>query len=63
MTPTDSIEKADLALINTCAIRENAEKRVWGRLGELRRERMGRLRAEKWVFYGDFGVLGLISTP
>jgi tRNA-2-methylthio-N6-dimethylallyladenosine synthase len=29
-------ESADLVLINTCSIRENAELRVWGRLAELR---------------------------
>ncbi|MDR1022991.1 MAG: tRNA (N6-isopentenyl adenosine(37)-C2)-methylthiotransferase MiaB [Prevotellaceae bacterium] len=29
-------ENADLALINTCSIRENAELRVWRRLAELR---------------------------
>jgi tRNA-2-methylthio-N6-dimethylallyladenosine synthase len=29
-------EHADLALINTCAVRENAELRAWGRLAELR---------------------------
>lgn len=29
-------ESADLVLINTCSIRENAEQRVWGRLAELR---------------------------
>ena len=29
---TDKIGDADLILINTCSIRENAEQRVWGRL-------------------------------
>jgi tRNA-2-methylthio-N6-dimethylallyladenosine synthase len=29
---TDEINNADLILINTCSIRENAEQRVWGRL-------------------------------
>ena len=28
----DSIEQADLILVNTCSIRDNAEQRVWGRL-------------------------------
>jgi tRNA-2-methylthio-N6-dimethylallyladenosine synthase len=29
-------EDADLALVNTCSVRENAEQRTWGRLAELR---------------------------
>lgn len=29
---TENISKADIILINTCSIRENAEQRVWGRL-------------------------------
>ncbi len=34
----DTPAGADVVLVNTCAIRENAEQRVIGRLGELRRE-------------------------
>ena len=34
----DAPQGADVVLVNTCAIRENAEQRVIGRLGELRRE-------------------------
>lgn len=34
--PTEEPEGADLLLINTCAIRDNAEQRVIGRLGELK---------------------------
>ena len=29
---TDTIKEADLILINTCSIRDNAEQRIWGRL-------------------------------
>ena len=33
---TDDPEKADLVIYNTCAVRENAEQRVFGRLGILK---------------------------
>ncbi|MDE6857417.1 MAG: tRNA (N6-isopentenyl adenosine(37)-C2)-methylthiotransferase MiaB [Alistipes sp.] len=36
---TDRIEEADVILINTCSIRDNAEQRIWGRLSEMRRYR------------------------
>ncbi|MDQ8165749.1 MAG: tRNA (N6-isopentenyl adenosine(37)-C2)-methylthiotransferase MiaB [Gemmatimonadota bacterium] len=34
---TQNPEGADVILVNTCAVRDNAEQRVLGRLGELRR--------------------------
>lgn len=33
--PTDTVENADVVLLNTCAIRENAENKVFGELGLL----------------------------
>ena len=36
-TPAESPEGADVILVNTCAVRENAEQRVIGRLTDLRR--------------------------
>ena len=36
---TEKIEEADIVLINTCSIRDNAEQRIWGRLSEMRRLR------------------------
>jgi tRNA-2-methylthio-N6-dimethylallyladenosine synthase len=39
---TDSPEKADVVLVNTCAIRDHAERRVLGRVGELNRLKQDR---------------------
>lgn len=36
---TEKLEEADIVLINTCSIRDNAEQRIWGRLSEMRRQR------------------------
>lgn len=38
----DDASQADVILVNTCAIREHAEQRVIGRLGELQRHRRQR---------------------
>ncbi|MFB6466720.1 tRNA (N6-isopentenyl adenosine(37)-C2)-methylthiotransferase MiaB [Cytobacillus sp. Hz8] len=34
--PTDTVENANVILLNTCAIRENAENKVFGELGHLK---------------------------
>ncbi len=39
---TEHIDEADIILINTCSIRDNAEQRIWGRLSEMRRLRKGK---------------------
>ncbi len=36
-TSSDSVEDADVILFNTCAIRENAEDKVFGELGHMKR--------------------------
>ena len=36
---TENIAEADVVLINTCSIRDNAEQRIWGRLSEMRQRR------------------------
>lgn len=37
---TDSFAKSDIAVINTCSIRENADKRFFGTLGQLKNRRL-----------------------
>jgi len=35
-TQTDDLARADVVLVNTCAVRDHAEQRVYGRLGDFR---------------------------
>ena len=42
MTEVDSQDAADLIVINTCTIRENADTKLFGYLGSLRRDKMAR---------------------
>jgi tRNA-2-methylthio-N6-dimethylallyladenosine synthase len=46
---TDTPEDADVMLVNTCAVRDNAEQRVIGRVGELQRHKR------------DGGILGVVG--
>lgn len=36
---TEKIEEADLVIYNTCCVRENAEERLFGKLGELKKQK------------------------
>lgn len=50
---TEDSSQADLVLINTCAIRDNAESRVWGRMQEL-----AALKKQRpWVLLGIIGCM------
>lgn len=39
---TDDIAAADIILVNTCSVRDNAEQRIWGRLHEFKRYKKAR---------------------
>jgi len=39
MEATDDVEQADVVLLNTCCIRENADNKLYGHLGHLRAEK------------------------
>ena len=41
-TPCSGLEEADLIMVNTCSIRDNAEQRVWGRLDRFLQEKKHR---------------------
>lgn len=49
----DSIEKADVILVNTCSIRDNAEQRIWGRLDVFLQEKKRR----KGIIVGILGCM------
>ncbi|MBK7501133.1 MAG: tRNA (N6-isopentenyl adenosine(37)-C2)-methylthiotransferase MiaB [Ignavibacteriales bacterium] len=51
---TDKPEEADVVLLNTCSIRENAEQRIYGRIGNLKT-----LKANKPELV--LGVLGCMA--
>ncbi|KAI2801987.1 CDK5 regulatory subunit associated protein 1 [Blomia tropicalis] len=52
----DSIDKAEIIFLMTCAIRENAELKVWHKLREL--ERAKRLGTIKQLFNWSIGLYG-----
>src|SRR5438067_2595098 len=36
LEPTDDVESADVVVLNTCCIRENADNKLYGQLGRLK---------------------------
>ena len=54
---TEHIDEADVVLINTCSIRDNAEQRIWGRLRELRGLRGLRRRRPSLLI----GIIGCMA--
>ncbi|KAI4469303.1 cdk5 regulatory subunit-associated protein 1 [Holotrichia oblita] len=50
---TDNIAEADVILVNTCSVRDNAEQRVWGRLSEFKKYKDSR----KGVVVGVIGCM------
>lgn len=51
-TKTENQKEADLALFNTCCVRENAEDKLFGKLGELKR-----LKEEKGIIIAIGGCM------
>jgi tRNA-2-methylthio-N6-dimethylallyladenosine synthase len=53
-TVTEKKDEANLVLINTCSIRDNAEQKVWGRLDVLRQQK----KQNKQLLVGVIGCMG-----
>ena len=51
-TRTDNVKEADIALFNTCCVRENAEDKLFGKLGELKS-----LKEEKGIIVAIGGCM------
>lgn len=50
---TDNLDDANVILLNTCSVRDNAEQRIYGRLGNLKKKKRS-IRArlsESWVVW------------
>ena len=47
---TSTVEEADVVLLNTCAIRESAHERIYGRLGHLGAMKKNNVPVEYIVF-------------
>lgn len=52
-TYTENVQEADIILINTCSIRENAEQRIFGRLGDFKRFK----REREGIIVGVIGCM------
>ena len=49
---TENVKEADIALFNTCCVRENAEERLFGKIGELKK-----LKEEKGIIIAIGGCM------
>ncbi|KAG0054812.1 CDK5 regulatory subunit associated protein 1 [Gryganskiella cystojenkinii] len=56
-TKAEDQEEADIVFLVTCAIRENAETRIWNRLADLKRKKLGPLKDRAPLV----GVLGCMA--
>jgi len=54
-----SAETADVVLLNTCAIRDNAESKIWQRLGYLKNMKLERKNAAKRKAVAVVGTMGV----
>ena len=56
--PAESIDQADLVVINTCSVRQSAEDRVWGKINKLKSQapclagRQAKSKSQKLIIAG-----------
>src|ERR1051325_5537892 len=55
--PTDTVEDADLVLINTCHIREKAAEKVYSQLGRLQKMKRERAKDGRELMVGVAGCV------
>jgi tRNA-2-methylthio-N6-dimethylallyladenosine synthase len=55
--PTDTVEDADLVLINTCHIREKAAEKVYSQLGRLQKMKRERAKSGRELMVGVAGCV------
>ncbi len=55
--PTDSMEDADLVLLNTCHIREKAAEKVYSNLGRIRKLKEARAKTDRPLTIGVTGCV------
>jgi tRNA-2-methylthio-N6-dimethylallyladenosine synthase len=55
--PTDTVEDADLVLINTCHIREKAAEKVYSQLGRLQKMKRARAKTGRELMVGVAGCV------
>lgn len=53
----DNVDMADVVLLNTCAVREHAEAKIWSRLGILKQEKLKRQKTRPLIV----GILGCMA--
>ena len=48
---TEILENADMIIFNTCCVRENAEERLFGKIGEIKKLKEKRSYSCNWWLY------------
>lgn len=58
----DQEDDADVIMLNTCAIRENAHRKIYGKVHRIHHDRSGKKHGAKQVRPVKIGILGCMAT-